>query len=261
MSQLIKYENACRALAECKAVDEVKAWSDKAAAMQAYGRIAKDKTLEVDAAEIRLRAERRLGELLIEQKSRDGLNTGSRSQLSGKSAEGLAVVTNDRQTIPTLADAGISKDLSSRAQKLAAVPEDEFEREVGDWRERVSEEGARVTARLEAAGDKAQKAPREKSPEPEPSQESPELIDLREKLAEMISICESQREDIDSMARVFDADDKIGAALAEAKRYREQLRIVESRVTGLQNECQEAKRYAKSLQRKLEKLERGNVAL
>ncbi len=252
MSQLIKYENACRALAECKAVDEVKAWSDKAAAMQAYGRIAKDKTLEVDAAEIRLRAERRLGELLAEQKATIGLaKPGVKSLVSD---EGIDLV-------PTLAEAGISYDLSSRAQKLAAVPEDEFEREVGDWRERVTQEGARVTARLEAAGDKAQKAPREKSPELDPAQESPELIDLREKLAEMISICESQREDIDSMARVFDADDKIGAALAEAKRYREQLRIVESRVTGLQNECQEAKRYAKSLQRKLEKLERGNVAL
>jgi hypothetical protein len=46
MTNLIKYEAACRAIAECKAVDEVKTWADKAAAMQAYGRMAKDKTLE-----------------------------------------------------------------------------------------------------------------------------------------------------------------------------------------------------------------------
>lgn len=62
MNQLIKYDAACRALAECKAVDEVKSWADKAAAMQAYGRMVKDKTMEVDAAEIRIRAERRLGD-------------------------------------------------------------------------------------------------------------------------------------------------------------------------------------------------------
>jgi hypothetical protein len=155
---LVKYEAACRALAECKAVDEVKAWADKAAAMQAYGRMAKDKSLEVDAAEIRLRAERRLGEMLLDQKAGPGLASGARGQLAGKKAGGQALVTHEGQkTAPKLADAGISYDLSSRAQKLAAVPEAEFEAEVGQWRERVSAEGARVTARLEAAGEREQR--------------------------------------------------------------------------------------------------------
>jgi hypothetical protein len=35
---------------------------------------------------------------------------------------------------PTLAEAGIGKKLSSRAQKLAAVPEAEFEGMLGEWR-------------------------------------------------------------------------------------------------------------------------------
>ena len=78
MTALIKYDAACRALAECKAIDEVKGWADKAAAMQAYGRMAKDKTLEVDAAEIRIRAERRLGEMLAAQKADGGLNGGTK---------------------------------------------------------------------------------------------------------------------------------------------------------------------------------------
>lgn len=154
MTQLIKYEAACRALAECKAIDEVKTWADKAAAMQAYGRIAKDKTLEVDAAEIRIRAERRLGEMLAQQKAEGGLNRGA----AEKGAN--AVVTNDRVQKPTLADAGISKDLSSRAQNLAAVPEAQFEAEVAGWRDRVEQEGVRVAAKLDAVGAKVRKEKR-----------------------------------------------------------------------------------------------------
>jgi len=177
-NQLIKYEAACRALAECKSVDEVKTWADKAAAMQAYGRMAKDKTLEVDAAEIRIRAERRLGEMLAQQKTEGGLATGSRGQLTGKTGDGLAVVRDDRQkNSPTLADAGISKDLSSRAQKLAAVPEAEFEAEVGQWRERVSEEGRRVSARLEKAGEREMNKAKQPEPEEDAGPSLSELVD------------------------------------------------------------------------------------
>lgn len=198
MTALVKYEAAIQALAECKAVDEVKAWADKAAAMQAYGRMAKDKTLEIDAAEIRIRAERRLGEMIAAQKSDGGLNAGSRSQLAGKKIGGQAVVTNNRQKqhdgqavvsedrqkqIPRLADSGISKDLSSRAQKLAAVPAAEFEAEVGEWRDRVAAEGVRVSAKLQAAGERelkkaAQKKPRRELPVVAPRE--PDADDQRE---------------------------------------------------------------------------------
>jgi hypothetical protein len=56
-----------------------------------------------------------------QQKAEAGLATGSRGQLAGKTGDGLAVVTNDHQkNTPKLSDAGISYDVSSRAQKLAA---------------------------------------------------------------------------------------------------------------------------------------------
>ena len=152
-TQLVKYEAACRAIAECKSVDEVKTWADKAAAMQAYGRMAQDRTMEVDAAEIRIRAERRLGEMLAATKADGGLNPAATLK------RGPVVVADDhgkKQT--TLADAGISKDLSSRAQKLAAVPEAEFESALAEKRERDRQEGARVSARLEQAGERVLKA-------------------------------------------------------------------------------------------------------
>src|SRR5690606_23443592 len=72
VTSLTKYDAACRALAEAKATDEVKSVRDKAEAMRVYAHQAKNRQLEIDAAEIRIRAERRLGELIVEQKETVG---------------------------------------------------------------------------------------------------------------------------------------------------------------------------------------------
>lgn len=201
-TQLIKYEAACRALAECKSVDEVKTWADKAAAMQAYGRMAKDKTLEVDAAEIRIRAERRLGEMLSAQKADGGLNRGTvvAGNKEGAGQGSPVVVTNDHR--PKLADAGISKDLSSRAQKLAAVPEAEFEAELAAKRERDQKEGARVSARLEKAGER-ELAKSKKQHQPEPANDA----DTGQSLDELIAEIQQENELLHARLKAMEADD------------------------------------------------------
>lgn len=105
-----------------------------------------NRQLEIDAAEIRIRAERRLGELLIEQKATVGLATGVR--MAGRDAIGGAVVEPPKDNRPTLADIGVDKKLSSHAQKVAAIPKAEFEGIVGQWRD-FSREG--VNAPLKGA--------------------------------------------------------------------------------------------------------------
>lgn len=112
---LTKYETARAALAEAHRVDEVKNIRDKAEAMAAYARQAKDSELIQYATEIKVRAERRCGELLARtEKHEGGRPTANRS--------------NDATgSVPTLAQMGLTKDESSRYQQLAAMPADHFE--------------------------------------------------------------------------------------------------------------------------------------
>jgi hypothetical protein len=161
---LARYDAACRALVEAKSVDEVMAIRDLAEAMRAYARQAQNKELEVDAAEIRLRAERRLGDKIGEQKATVGLNTCDRRH-------GPAVVPDDHRERPRLADAGITKDLSSKAQKLAALPDETFETLIAEYRERVLKEGDRVRTKLLRA--------KQDPPKPEPIPASRDDYELR----------------------------------------------------------------------------------
>ena len=74
---LPRYDTACRALAEAQSIDEVKDIRDKAVAIQAYARQAKNRELEADAVAIRMRATRRLGQMVEQQKKTVGLNRGA----------------------------------------------------------------------------------------------------------------------------------------------------------------------------------------
>jgi len=209
MSSLIKYEAACQALAECVSVDEVKEWADKAAAMQAYQRMAGDKTLESQASEIRIRAERRLGELILAQKAGPGLNQGAKvaGNLPGAGKAQPAVTHEDRRL--KLSDAGISKNLSSRAQKLAAVPAAEFEAELAAKRERERQDGARVSARLEKSGARhlEKVAP---VADHDPDLESP---------AEMMADMQKELDALNAVLKAADADDQKAEALKWRRAY------------------------------------------
>lgn len=227
---LVKYEAACRALAEARAVDEVTDIRAKAEAMRVYAAQAKNKQLEVDAAEIRIRAERRLGQLIAEQKAAEGLNKGGRpAEKTGSEKEPVSspVLKSAPKTVPTLAEAGIDKKLSSRAQKLAAVPDEQFEAEVADWRGRIEDENARVTTRLEQAGEVAQR--------------STELADLRQQVMELG----------DLLAGFSTATEGEQAAAKEIARLQGKLRVVETQRDTAMEKCNQLIREVKSLRRRL----------
>jgi hypothetical protein len=118
MTELVRYDAMCRAIAEAYEVDEVKDIRDKAIALETYARQAHNIENERQACLIRLRAERKCGELLKQIEMAKG---GQPYQSDGATGR-----------TPTLVDRGISRDQSSRWQKLADVPADKFEAALAD---------------------------------------------------------------------------------------------------------------------------------
>jgi len=130
MSHLVKYNAARIALAEAHKVDEVKDIRNKAEAMAAYARQAKDTEMVAWVTEIKVRAERRAGQLLAEMPKAKGTRGTGSNQHEVRSYD---------TTAPTLSEMGITKDESSRWQKLAGVSDDKFEHAVAAAKEIAGE--------------------------------------------------------------------------------------------------------------------------
>ena len=132
-TRLVPYDICCRALAEAVAVDDVKDIHDQAAAMAEYARRAKNHKAEADAVAIRMRAARRLGQLMQAQKESVGLATGGehggRRRIDGSRADPSILR-------PTLAMQGIDKHLAHQARTLGALSDSDFETVVSDARDK-----------------------------------------------------------------------------------------------------------------------------
>jgi hypothetical protein len=107
--------------------------------MKLYARQAKNKDLEADAFEIRLRAERRLGEMMAAQPKA----VGTQGQLIGRGIiggqrtrqSGAALLAGPPTDPPiSLAEAGIDKHLAKRARKLNALSKRNFENLITEGR-------------------------------------------------------------------------------------------------------------------------------
>lgn len=134
-ADLCLYDQACRALAEARRIDEVMSVRDESERLRLYARQAKDRDLMADAVEIRLRAERRLGFLLKEAKQ------------VGQIAEGRpAKNCAEPEQFPrvTLDEAGIDRKLSSMAQKRASISEQAFDAMLRATRDRVMSDRAKI---------------------------------------------------------------------------------------------------------------------
>jgi 16S rRNA G966 N2-methylase RsmD len=130
MSELILYDKMKLAIEKCHSIDEIKNIRDRAEALRQYAKVAGDSEATNKCAAIKIRAERRAGELLSEN-----LNHGRPDKVSHDA---------------TLIDLDITRSNSSRWQRLATIPEDQFERHIEDAIESKSELTTSDTLRLAA---------------------------------------------------------------------------------------------------------------
>ena len=126
---VVLYDRMVLAINECHKTDEVKQIRDQALALQECARIAKNVEAERKAAEIRIRAERRTGELLKELEKGKG---GRPPENSLHDANG---------SCPAKEDAGISDNQAARWQQLAEIPKEEFEEKLADPETKPSTSG------------------------------------------------------------------------------------------------------------------------
>jgi ParB family chromosome partitioning protein len=132
---LAKIDAARLAIAEANTLQEANALVAMADAAKVYAERTKaSAAVQQYAAEIGIRAERRLGEILAAAKAAGQITRGGTGSNQYKTAN---VDGNDISTI-TLDGAGISRDVSSRAQKLAAIPSEKFEKAIKEAGEELS---------------------------------------------------------------------------------------------------------------------------
>ena len=222
MTQLIKYEAARHALQVAHSVDEVKDIRDKAQAMALYAKQANDTALVEWATEIKVRAERRAGEMLAEI----GVKPGN-PQLS-----------HDRTIGPKLDELGITRNQSSRWQKLAAVPEAQFEQAVAAAKEVAGEVTTAALLRL-----------REK---PEPKKKPAPISTVEDDLREQIATLKQALEDVTETAETVEAF-KNKSEVKTMNALRAELRAVKNRRDELMRENVELRKQIKYWQKKAEK--------
>lgn len=113
------FDKVLQRIAEASSVKELRAVSDGMTALRFCARKAKDRELETAAIELRMRAQRRAGEMLITLKA-DGLQAkkGRRKEMSSG---------HDISFVQTLQDLGISRNDSMLWQRIARIPEETFE--------------------------------------------------------------------------------------------------------------------------------------
>lgn len=132
MNDLAQYDAACAALDAAVTADEVMRVRLTAQTLEAVGRVAKNLDFEIKGLRLRTRAEAKLGDMLLEAERTGLLRSGRPRKTENGSAE-------EPISRLKLAEIGVDKKLSSRAQKISGIGA----RAVNDMLDRMEQESRR----------------------------------------------------------------------------------------------------------------------
>jgi len=155
MTALASYHAARLALADVSRIDEAMELRDEMEHVKLYARQVKDRSLMADATEIQMRAERRLGELLAKAKEVGQIEVGRPPKAPPENGSSERPFPRVR-----LAEAGISKKLSSKAQAAASFSSLAFEAIVDAMRQKMASGAAIIIDPVTEAEKKAAEAER-----------------------------------------------------------------------------------------------------
>lgn len=144
MNALAKYDAACRALAEAVTADEVMNIRLEAKAIEAVGRVAKNIDLEIAARTLRIRAEARLGAMILE-----GEEKGIIASHGGRRKDQDSV--SETCSRATLKEMGIDPKLSAQSRKLAAIGTDGVDDLLNQFKKTSEDSGTLATFIITAA--------------------------------------------------------------------------------------------------------------
>lgn len=228
---VVSMMRASSALAQAQTIQQTKKILDVAHAAEIYAKRQKlgEEAMGM-AASIKVEALRKLGEMLkATPRAKGEILRGSISVPRGNDAD-------------TLAELGLTKKESAVAQKLAALPDEDFN-QVRDGHVSI----AKAIAAVESTKPKAAPPPAE---DPEPENFGPDADELEAQ-------AKAEAADAVWLQKLLDSDDKLAAAHAEIKRLNAVIATLEVARDGYMNGRNEAIKMVKRLQTRLDKLERA----
>lgn len=233
-SVIVSMTRASQALAEAVTIGQTKMLIDVAYAAEIYSKRhhLSDEAIG-RATSVKVEATRKLGEILKSAPK-------AKTRMNGKNFDGTKKEPS-KNDAPTLEELGLSKKESAVAQKLAELPEDQFE-QVRLGNVTIAKAIAAVDAKPKPS-EKPQSAPAPNTPEEGAPDDT-----------EMESVRIQEEAEIKTMQFLLASDEPLADLAAKNTQLEAQIKQLELRIAGLMNSNNEYIKRIKSLQNQLKKV-------